>query len=113
MNPVRPLYTLGYWAQLYILGDWTSFFSFLSRRLYLAVFYVRHLSADNVPSKFTAMRVLFSLVALIAGAQALSNPLKRGGGSDVCSNTGCPVSFANPVTGKSTDFGTYSEMTPT
>ncbi|KAF9786666.1 hypothetical protein BJ322DRAFT_664639 [Thelephora terrestris] len=59
------------------------------------------------------MRVFFSLVALVAGAQALSNPLnqKRGGGSDVCSSSGCSLSFDNPVTGKTTNFGNYDQCT--
>lgn len=59
------------------------------------------------------MRVLFSLVALFATAQALSSPLHiKRGGSDVCSNLECSVSFTNPVTGKPVDFGGMSEPIP-
>lgn len=56
------------------------------------------------------MRVLFYLAALVAGAQALSSPLhQKRGGSDVCSNLKCPISFANPVDGKPMNFGNMSE----
>ena len=55
------------------------------------------------------MRVLFYLVALAVGAQALSS--QKRAGSDVCSNLKCPVSLANPVSGKSVDFGNMSEFT--
>jgi len=56
---------------------------------------------------------VLSLIALVAGVQALVNPLhqKRGGGSDVCSNVGCSVSFDNPYSGKPQGFGGYDQCT--
>lgn len=53
------------------------------------------------------MRVLFPLVTLLAGAQALSNSLnqKRGGGLDVCAYVDVGVEFNNPLTGKPMSFG--------
>lgn len=57
------------------------------------------------------MRVLFFLITLVASAQALSSSLyQKRGGSDVCSNVKCSVSFPNPVGGNSVDFGDMSEF---
>lgn len=56
------------------------------------------------------MRVLFSLVALVAGAHALTAPhVGKRGGSDTCSNLKCSVSLPNPTNGKSMDFGSFNE----
>lgn len=58
------------------------------------------------------MRVLFPLVALLAGAQALSSSLyQKRGGLDVCSNVECSVSLPNPLTGKTINFGKIGEIT--
>ena len=57
------------------------------------------------------MRVIFPLVALVAGAQALSSSLyQKRGGTDLCSNVGCSVAMANPLTGKSITFGNIGEI---
>jgi len=68
------------------------------------VFYIRHLCTTL--SKFTVMRVFLSLVALVAGAQALSSSLyQKRGGVDTCANVDCSVDFSNPVGGKTLNFG--------
>lgn len=56
------------------------------------------------------MRVLF-LVALVAGAQALTSPSlqRRGGGSDTCGHVNCGVSFSNPYGGGPLNFGNIDQ----
>jgi len=80
-----------------------------SRKLSFVVFYIRHLCIT--PSKFTVMRVSLSLVALVAGAQALSSSLyQKRGGVDTCANVKCSVDIPNPLTGKTTAFGGIGEI---
>lgn len=58
------------------------------------------------------MRMLFSLVVLVAGAQALTNPsFEKRGGSDTCPHVRCPVSFPNPTNGNSINFGNMDQCT--
>ena len=58
------------------------------------------------------MRVLFSLVVLAAGAQALSTSLyQKRSAVDFCANLGCSVSFPNPHSGQPTHFGNLGEIT--
>jgi len=74
----------------------------------LAVFYVRHSYCIPLP-KSTVMRVLFPLVALLAGAHALSSsPYQKRAGSDTCANIEATVEFPNPLNGKPITFGSIS-----
>ena len=58
------------------------------------------------------MRVFIPLVALLAGAQALSSSLnQKRGGLDVCSNVNVAVVLPNPLTGRPIPFGQMSEIT--
>lgn len=93
----------------YIPSERGAIFLLSSRELSFAVFYVWHLCIAL--SKFTAMRVLFPLVALVVGAQALSSSLyQKRGGTDMCCNIGSPVALTNPLTGKSMTFGNLGEI---
>ena len=59
------------------------------------------------------MRVFFPLVALVAGAHALSSSLyQKRGGLDTCSNIGSSVTINNPVSGKPINFGNIGEIIP-
>jgi len=56
------------------------------------------------------MRVFFPLVALLAGAQALSSsPPQKRAGLDVCAYLDTSCAFPNPLTGKPIDFGNIGE----
>lgn len=57
------------------------------------------------------MRVLFPLVALLAGAQALSSSLyQKRSGLDVCAFIDASCDFPNPVNGKPISFGHIGEI---
>ena len=55
--------------------------------------------------------MLFPLVALLAGAQALSSsPPQKRAGLDVCAYLDASCAFPHPLTGKSINFGNIGEI---
>ena len=95
----------------YILSVRGAIFPPSSRKLSFVVFYIRHLRTTL--SQLTVMRVSLSLVALVAGAQALSSSLyQKRGGVDTCANVKCSVDISNPLNGKTTPFGDIGENHP-
>lgn len=96
----------------YIFSDRGPILFPSSRELSFSVFYLRHLYRTTLPT-FVIMRVLFPLVALVAGAYALSSSqYQKRSALDYCSNVGCSVSIPNPANGKTTDFGDIGKSIP-